>query len=197
MRSILSRTMALRNPCTTDSCVLDWSRREGFLKTAVVLADGKYWYIIGYKESLDGPVVRVCINPKRHAEDISDMPLRSAREFFRFYRKAKQLLALSGVPRNIYANLGGPDSGMIIAGHFHLNMAAAPKDMPSSGMGLNLVRVMYDKLDELLAAMLADLDTLATKAGVTADDYAKRVAYWHEQRELFVAGKHKADAFRR
>jgi len=191
MRSILNRALAVLNHSGTGSCVLDWTRREGFLKTSVVLASGRYWYVIGYMHELDGPVVRVCINPKRHVEDLGEMPLRSAREFFRFYRKARQLLALSGKPRNIYANLGGPESGMIIPDHFHLNMAAAPEGTPSSGMGLNLIRMMYDRLDELVADMLADLEASA------ADDYAERVAYWREQYTQFIAAKEKADAFRR
>jgi len=197
VRIILDWLLGLFSHPSTGSCVLDWDRRDGFLKTSVVLASGRYWYIIGYTEELGGPVVRVCINPKKHIEDISEMPLRSAREFFSFYRKARGLLELAGQPRNVYVNLGGEDSGEIIKMHFHCNMGRAPSGKPSSGMGLNLIRVMYDRLDELVAAMLADLDALTGNDDATTDDYAARVAYWMEQRELFVAAKEKADAIKR
>ncbi len=183
-------------------CVLDWNRREGFLRGTRILDERRWWYAIGYTDNgeSDGNLVFASANPKLHIPTLSRMPVAAGGELIEMDRVIRNALGFDPEEEtsdsNLAANIGGAAAGVTLKGHLHIVTVGAVDGVPHSGMGLMLLRRMYDRWYTFADDMVADLAALSDR-DEPAEVIAARIQHWKGELELLKGAKLKADAYKR
>lgn len=199
----MSRTPA-HYSIQSSGCVLDWDRRAGFLKGSRILGLGSrgHLYAIGYTVNgkPNGRLAYASINPTAHISTLSRLPLDAGSDLIELDRIVREALGYDPddlvTNSNLAANIGSAAAGTTIKGHLHLITVGAYAQKHHSGMGLMLLRRMYDHWYGFTEDMVADLDALS-RSGATAEQYAARIERWKEQLHHLKRDKRAADAYKR